>query len=711
MVDIKREDITLSDWTKGISADEFAGGSYYYSDGVQTWYSTKWFKLWYQVEKHTLNNRTTGRPIAVCPCKGSLLDTNWDHFIVFTNDGYLEMDGNLNGGTSWEGWDSGGGAIYEDFWVWHDSWVWGFVYWKYALAFTKTRVRQIDYKNAYNIEYGQAITSPRFENSAAWWTVGTGWTLTDDWMEHTAGNTGTLETTAAATSTWVGRFAVKIADCTAGSVTISIPGDGDLLTTEAWRNGWFVICGGDEHEGVNETITLTPSSDFDGTIEAVNFNIYDDEVTLTGTLTSANKHRAIEWGWDIYVVSGTTIDIISTIDWAISDSKQLVRDDEEIVWITQQGDWLIIWATNGMDSHQYYWNWVDSAPSEVIRWQGQTIKAVTGTEIISYVLTSNGTAWGTAFRLYSVNGYQRSLIASNAYKLNWANWNLEHYHPSKKFVFNDVQGSESMSIYMDSLYLPGCDGIYQFGQTLPGLSFSRSRPIKYDNGADKIFMTWQNLSFTYRLDKRNYYGLVRTDYYTNKWYLVTDSIYRDKLGTRKALEKLKIWYKSLSDTDWKIKIYAIVDDDYFWRFDVTGVTNRPEIGDVYTVARSTKAEVISIDKTNTTDGTITFRTVENKWSLNRADSTLSRVTWDGDASLTTNYNYDNMVLVKTITKDTQCFGSDLIFGKDFVNNYIPYWHKIQLVIELETIYSSYSNQKTPEIYEISMVSDITDIVL
>ena len=32
MVDIKREDITLYDWTKGISADEFTGGSYYYAD-------------------------------------------------------------------------------------------------------------------------------------------------------------------------------------------------------------------------------------------------------------------------------------------------------------------------------------------------------------------------------------------------------------------------------------------------------------------------------------------------------------------------------------------------------------------------------------------------------------------------------------------------------------------------------------------------------
>ena len=36
MVEVKREDITLQDRTKGISADEFAGGSYFYSEGIQT---------------------------------------------------------------------------------------------------------------------------------------------------------------------------------------------------------------------------------------------------------------------------------------------------------------------------------------------------------------------------------------------------------------------------------------------------------------------------------------------------------------------------------------------------------------------------------------------------------------------------------------------------------------------------------------------------
>ena len=65
---------------------------------------------------------------------------------------------------------------------------------------------------------------------------------------------------------------------------------------------------------------------------------------------------AIERGGDIYISSGNTIDILSTVDRTVSDSKQLIREDEEIVALSQQADSLIIWATNGKDSHQYYWN-------------------------------------------------------------------------------------------------------------------------------------------------------------------------------------------------------------------------------------------------------------------------------------------------------------------------------------------------------------------
>ena len=706
MVDVKREDITLQDWTKGISADEFAWGSYFYSDGIQSWYSTKWFKLWPYISNNVLNERNTWYPVAVCRTTGSILYNSTPDTAFFCSDGRLEMTGNMNGSESWTGGSAGWWAVFVAFGI-DVKWVWGYVYWDYALAFTKNYVTKVKYKDTYSLA-GQTITSPRFENNAAWWTVWSWWTLTDDWMDHAIGYTGTLVTTANAYASDRARMAFKVTGCTKWTITMTLWGG--TLTSPDGKNWWFVGTTPNMTSWTPYTITITPSSDFDGYVEAVNFNVFKTaSEEYISWLTSADKHMAVEWGGDIYISSWNTIDILSTADRTISDSKQLIRKDEEIVALSQQAESLIIWATDWLNSHQYYWNWVDGVATEVINRPGQVIKWVTNTETICYVLAWEWNTIWQAYRLYAVSWYQRSLIASNAYKVQGSQWNLEHFHPSKKFAFNDVGWSESMCMWMDNLYIPGCDWIYQYWQTIPWLPASWSRPIKYQNWADRLFLygEW----FTYRYNKENYYSGIIYDRYTNKWYLVTDSLYWDKLGTRKALEKIKLSYKSLTSTDWNIKVYAIVDDDYFWRFDVTWVTNRPAIWDVYEVAEDTTARVIDIQKTSSSEWTITFATVENWGSLSVAKTSPSKVSGDGDNTLTINNNYDNMCLIKTIETATQGYWADFIFWKDFVNNYIPYWHKIQFVIELNKNNSYRNDYRTPEVYELSFVSDITDVTL
>lgn len=71
---------------------------------------------------------------------------------------------------------------------------------------------------------------------------------------------------------------------------------------------------------------------------------------------------------------------------------------------------------------------------------------------------------------------------------------------------------------------------------------NRTRPVKYDTGAKHIVMGQRNdfLNIAYRLDDKNYVGLINNRLYNNKGYLVTESIYRDKLSTRKALQNMKI---------------------------------------------------------------------------------------------------------------------------------------------------------------------------
>ena len=700
MVDVKREDITLQDRTKGISADEFAWGSYFYSEAISSWYNSKGFELWYNLHKTALNSRTNGKVVA--------LSTAWGNgFSAFTSDGKIEMQADYNSDKK--------GAYYS---VFVDETNRNFLNWlsygNYFYGITQDKVIKLPAFNIYDIST-DLISNPNFSSWGAWWTIWTWWTITGNWAEHATGNTGTLVSNI----DWSGyssdsyfRVALKITNWTAGSVTIKwLPAY--TLTYNYHKEGRYV--GSLRGSTGTNTLTITPTSTFDGTIERAEVYLYDTSDYASISLawnTTSYTHPAIMWEWDLYVACGSYVNIVNLADNGVI-TKHLVDDNFTIKAMNQQAWNIILWATDGHDSRQYYWNWVDAVATEVIEWKGLIIQSACGTETVSYVLT---TSWATSgsvewyeYRLYAVSWYQRNLIASKLFQ-SWTEDYLdkEPYNINKRFDFNDVEDDHWMIIFLDSLYTPWCDGVYKYWYDVPWLRSAWTRPIKYDTWATDIVMgqRWHFLGVAFRVSGTSYIWEVDNRLYAPNWYLVSESIYRDKLSTRKALEKLKIWYKNVASTVGNIKVYAIVDDNYFRRFRPTSTpTTRPSVWDVYEVANNTTAKVIDVDKTN---WVITLVTVSNMWSYEwAANTTLTKVSGDGDNSIAVGYNYDNMCLIKTIESDVQGYGSDLIFGKNFVSNYIPYRHKIQFVVEL----NSNNSRLSPEIYEISMISDITDTVL
>ena len=697
MVDIKRQDLTLQDWTKGISADEFAWGSYFYSEWVQTWYNTKWFKLGYRLDSEVLNYRSDWYPVALSP--------SWFYWITaFTHDWRLETQETYNGSVNGD-WDMDWGwALYAKLANLTTNWVNWITYWTKAIALRQSYVDVVDFDWLFN-PASELLTNTHLSDNAGW-TVGTWWTITDNWAVHTSW-TWTLTTDFTSTASNRVRIAVKVRNVTTWSFTMNV---GSL--TETVRTEWWYVMYAIVNSWNSATLTITPTNNFDWTIEIANVHEVDTSKVEVGKaeITTSDEHPCVLWWWELYIGSWNKVDIVNLRDWWVI-TKSLVDENETIVDITQQAWNLIIRATDGFNSRQYYWNWVDAVATEVIEWKWLIIKWVTNTETVCYVLTTSwATTWSVEwyqYRLYAVSGYQRNLLANKMYFPNsQRNLDQEQYNFQKKFDFNDVESSKSMCMYLDSLFIPWCDGIYKYWNEIPWMRTVRSRPIRYPLWASRILLQqrWLYFCMSYTLDGVNYIWQINEQSYLSNWYLVSEWIYWDKIGTRKNIEKMKIWYKNVASEDGNIKVYAIVDDDYFWRFKVTWITNRPTVWAVYNVANQTTAEVISVDKTN---NLITFRTLNNLWSyLWQSNTTLTKVSWEWDDSITTAW-YDNMCLIKTIESEKQWYGSDLIFWKDFVNNYMPYWYKLQLVIELNSI----DSKLTPEIYEISINSDITDIVL
>ena len=289
MADIKREDITLSDWTKGISADEFAWGSYFYSEAISTGYSTKGFELWYRLGKNKINSRPQWYATSLSPSHNY-----W--FMATTRDGRIECQYTWNWSSYWD-WDTdGGGALYSYYeWSWvgtgYLNWV---TYWDYIFWIRDTRVEKIKVDEVFDPSAEMLWETDM--SVATWWTIGTWWTITDNWAEHTAGETADLSYDLSWESMPASenyRVAIKISNCTAGYIEASLWNTG--FQWESGVNGWVVY---NLRWYTTPILTLTPSSSFNWTIEKVNVHHYDgDKITSIGIYwwTYSNKHPALVW--------------------------------------------------------------------------------------------------------------------------------------------------------------------------------------------------------------------------------------------------------------------------------------------------------------------------------------------------------------------------------------------------------------------------------
>lgn len=218
----------------------------------------------------------------------------------------------------------------------------------------------------------QKLTNPDL-SSATGRTLGTGWTTTDAGAKHTTGNTGTLVSDAIMGYTIDDQFRVafKVTGRTAGTINVKET-DALNITFNSHADGRYTVTVRGSTSGL--TLTFTPSSAFDGTIERV--EVYTialssyTEINLTYDLPRGSTYYrpALVREGDLYIGAGSYVNIINLADNGVV-AKQLVDASFTIVAMNQQAGNIIIWATDGYDSRQYYWNGVDAVATEVIEWK------------------------------------------------------------------------------------------------------------------------------------------------------------------------------------------------------------------------------------------------------------------------------------------------------------------------------------------------------
>lgn len=700
--------ITYKDWWLWTSLDEYSGWSYLFAKNIKA--NNNCFRLDNYLNWININSRSWWYIIA------QLFDPVYlSAMVCFTADWYIETYWRYNEqsfinwytilNSQWNYWPiyKSNGWYVNAIRVWN-SYIWikqwkidKFVFWGWDWI---------------GILTNNLIANPLLTSNSDW-TIGAWWTTWANGCTHTTWVNTIVQNVITANTWWI-KITFLITDWTVGKVSCFYNDQSLwkitttrnwLYTTYIWTATWW-----------SATFWFVPTTDFNWTIKLCDLREVTTSLEIDkATITTASKHPALLDQWDIYIGSGSSLDIVSTSDWQVT-TKNIVETWYTIVSINRLWDKIIIFASDWINSKQYYWDWVSETPLETIDWAWKNITCVTVDGNRAYVLVENS----FYKQLYLANGYDKQLIASNDKKYVWLSdyisYDKKAFDISWKFNMN-CYNSNCMIANNNKVSIAWYNGLWRYGSDK--VTEKEHWEYLYTNGLS-ITLTWQKIYSLWYSWNNIYiwtneqatqwwivYNIVRNvsnSNYMRNWYLITNPLFWDSLSSRKELSKLKIWYYNVHSSVGGINIYASCDDNFFWTMYVSWVTTTPSIWSTYQLNVNTIIwEVIKTDITGWT-WTITFRTISNTLTSLYSilyNWTLTKVTWTWDTTITYNDN-DNFMLVKTITSEKQWYWYEDIFSTSFINSYMPNWHKINLKIELTTnnIWVS------PEIYDINILSNI-----
>jgi len=699
--------LTLNNRSLGMSADEYTGGSFYYWENINVRENGKVIKSSSQLSQSVMNVRTNWYATAWM---------FWDNNrYILSADGYFEEYFQYNGMYQ---------SVDTTWWALYRKSSWGYVngiqiWTSYLCVSTATIDRFITPEImfvSWTADASNIITNKNLTSNTDW-TVWSGWTTWVNGAVHTTG-TATIEQTLVSPDwTKKHRIAVMVRYHTAGTVQVRLRewSTNTILGTISTSSDMWSVFYVDNDTALWTAINLLPSNDFNGTVSAVMLSPYDSNLFKPDSIaiTSATKHPVIYYQGDLYVWSGATIDVINIVDRWVRQLN-VIDNNYTIVWFTQIWSQVIIWATDGNNSKQYFWNSVDEVASECIDYKWLVIVWVDNDWVDNYVVTKAG----NDSKLFMTSWYSKMLVASslnsNGY---WYTADTKAYKIQTRNNFNC--NYSNIVCYDWKVAIPSNYWVYTYGTETPWQKWSLAKTWRIPTiniyGMSNLSWLWLCVSYkqsitwwdeqkpwtyTYNLasieDQWAYYG-------RNEWMLVTNPIVWDNLSSDKIINKLNIWYTLYKPQDY-IDIYIKANDKYYWTFWVSWVTTTPTMWAIYTIYGSTFT-VINTDITGWV-GTISCSSKSTDWYNIYGDSTtnvLTKTSGTGDSTITSS-DYDNFIKIKRIQVSEYTVGSELIFSWTFIEAQAPNRSKIQL----KFTWYWYASYYSPEISDISVLADIVN---
>lgn len=690
--------IDLNKRSEWMSIDEYIGGAFLYSEGIDTRSISKSFQLNPTISSTQINNRSTGYPVALVDAAQQVNNT----MLAFTSDGRVE-DNFVNNESS-ESWSVWGLFRMSDFTnaIKVDTNT-------YAIAsvWEITKLILQNTSDGYGTYWDNQVTN-EFITSNTWWTVWAWWATSAAWATHTSwGGTNVLE--QAITVTGTVRIVIRHTWCTTWSVTISFGWSTVwTLTSSDSKNNRPVVMELSSWVWAPKNLTFTPTNTYNGSINWVQVNIIDETNAvffneITPSDATATIHPMVYKNLYLYVWNGRYVDVVDTSgsSWAIL--KTLVLDPcDVVVWITEMGWVFNIYTQNNNDSIQYRWDGVDDFPNEKIVHRNKKITAAYNDGNKDFFIVEND----RRRYLYIANWRSPILLAQSQQTTSQILANTQKYLQLRnRYNFKWSSVAMPMLSRWSMLYISSVWWVYSYGTqnpVNPELPIAITKEMKINTSWAICMAAIQEVIYAWYYDTTNLVTYISTILSsttpTTTWFLITKPFLISEHSDKKEFSRIKLWYKH-PWWDGSIKIYVSTDDKFFWTFYVDGVSTYPSPWDTY--------YQWSTDNTFTVISAGSW-IIQCKWvsdtDFNVSNPTwvLTKITWAWDSSISYT-DYDNFVLVKTISWWDFRHDSSYIGAWLFLEAHLPSWHKAMLKIELNR---SSTINKSPEVFNLYGIATI-----
>lgn len=655
-------------------------GSFYNMEWVDTTKDLSYVQLSKSFDDISyINSRVNGKVI------GSLYSSN-TNYLELTYDGYLSwlLNNDINN------WVVIKGSLWNGCNIWKMT-IWTWVeYWFLITAsyFTKWAYDSTKYALWYYDEWWTWINPDSEFDSTTWWTIWTWWAIAWWQATHTSW-TAVLSRTMTCDTATTYRIAVSHSNCIAWTCAIKVAWTTRLTLTASTDTAVQVATY--VSAWISELLEFVPSTDFNWSISYCRIQ----KVNAISTAKTFNETAPYTvYSNIIYVWNGTKVTAIDITTWT-PDIQDVITIDNDftIVWITRISDQFYIYASNGSNSRQYMWNWIDGSADRIITWVDKPIMNVANFANVDYVIVwTDRRQW-----LYLVNWYQlQPIIVTDDYISDDA-----------RIYFNSLSINNIETIW-NKLLISGDKGVYTYWNRTPWVNPALIKQFLHNWWWITNIFYSENL--WYSIFAYFYWTLVNTDQTTTAWnYRI--QIYFPEWGWNEKYTILNqritgwiethplIWeiYSNIKNTE-KITIWAEIEEEtqiniyqkstYYANLYATGNSYTWAVWDTYTYSWRTFT-ILNIIKPSTSNGYLlhcSYTGTELTWTQYW---TFTKATWTWPTTIyieRVRYGYKLLFQATDTTKLRHTY------------NCPSQWNKTQYAIEL----ISHNETNTPRLYDFNL---------